>query len=131
MRRDARLSAMQLHCSNGLMVVSAFIDCPYGYWRLDATAKASHRLHEKNNLGMRAYASTLLDATNRDGAARRRESRQESCVCPGHIQGSLRMDGADNCSRAAEQGPRANRRSLAKLWGVAGIVVAALGIGWL
>src|SRR5215813_18479 len=41
------------------------------------------------------------------------------------------MDGANDGSRAAEQGPRAGRRSLAKLWGVAGIAVAVFGIGWL
>jgi len=42
---------MQLHCSNGIIAVSAFIDCQYGYWRPNGTAKASHRLHEKIQLG--------------------------------------------------------------------------------
>src|SRR5215813_5344399 len=66
MRRDARLNAMQLHCSNGIIAVSAFIDCQYGCWRLNGTAKASHRLHEEIQLGMRVYAPISPNAMLRE-----------------------------------------------------------------
>ena len=41
------------------------------------------------------------------------------------------MDGTDNWSRAAGRRLRADRWSLAKLWGIAGIALAAFGTAWL
>src|SRR5262245_12255754 len=41
------------------------------------------------------------------------------------------MGDSDNWSRAGEHGLRADRRSLGKLWAVAGIALAAFGAAWL
>src|SRR5262252_7773417 len=68
MRRDTRLKAMQSHCSNGIIAVTAFIDRQHGHRRLNGIAKASHRPHEKNQLGeLRVYTPISPDAMRQHG----------------------------------------------------------------